>query len=405
MKGNGIMMQPDVLLPEGKMIEYKANFPADLYKMVKLVVAIANNGGGYLVYGVRESKDGFLVEGLNYDRETTLSRISTLLNVNTIGLKYHLDEQIVDEKRILKIEVEPSSETAFFSRTETSPERQIAYGFALDKNERRGVTTDVKMAYKRVFKYMTLEAFITSMFCKSWRFFEPSIWNDRFEQRFYCANYRVAGAEGNTPQLFATCVTREPNSEAAWKVYSHGQGLGMHCVQLELDVVKLRNEIRESGLQLEEKFVTYESENYITELHKKKSPKSAYRKYFEPFTRASFLDLLSLKRKAYEYEQEIRFFVIQKSPSFKRNTCKKAEHQDIKINWSSVIQKVRIDKNCTPAELVSIQRACYEVGIDPQFKGFSFIPGTSTPPLGAKRVEFSAFNIDEMPGTNKIAIY
>ena len=75
------------------------------------------------------------------------------------------------------------------------------------------------MRYTKVFKYMTLDVFLTSLYCGTWRFFEPSKWKDKFEQRFYCANYALPTAKGHTPQLFATCVTRGKNSEAAWKVY------------------------------------------------------------------------------------------------------------------------------------------------------------------------------------------
>lgn len=176
---------------------------------------------------------------------------------------------------------------------------------------------------------MTLDVFLTSLYCGTWRFFEPSKWKDKFEQRFYCANYALPTAKGHTPQLFATCVTRAKNSEAAWKVYSNGQGLGAHCLQLELDIIELRKQLRASGLHFEEKLIEYESENKIMNLHKKRKP--YYKDYFSSFTLNSFLRLLSLKREAYSYEEELRLFVIPKTNG-KRNKCKKAQHQDLKIN-------------------------------------------------------------------------
>lgn len=396
---------PDGILPDGRVVEYKARMPRETADVAKAIVAVANFGGGLLVYGVREYRNVLELVGVVYERNDFMDLLKRAVWRLTIGVHCNIEEQVVENKTIVVITVNAPVSTTYFSRKESSPERQIEYTFERDDDGKLRIVAKTKMQYKRVFKYMTLEAFITSMYCKSWRFFEPSKWNDKFEQRFYCANYHVAGAKDNTPQLFATCVTREKNSEAAWKVYSHGQGLGMHCLQLELDIVKLRGEIRNSGLSYEERPVSYENEGYITELHKKRNPNSGYKKYFAPFSKASFLNLLALKRKAYAYEQEVRLFVIKKNPSQNRNTYKKAEHQDISIDWKSVIKSVRVDKNCTPAELVSIQQACYYVGIEPKFSGFNPVPGNVSAPAGSTPIDFTAFNIDDMPGTARITIY
>ena len=247
---------------------------------------------------------------------------------------------------------------------------------------------------------MTLEAFLTSLYCRTWRFFEPSKWNDKFEQRFYCANYTIPTAIGNTPQLFATCVTRERNSEAAWKVYSHGQGLGARCLQLELDTVELRKQLRATGYQFEEKSIEYIPENVILDLHKKRKP--YYKKYFTPFTLDSYLRLLSLKRNAYAYEKGLRLFIIPHNGKL-RNKGKKAQAMDIKIDWKNVIKRVRVDKKCSDAELASIQRACFSVGINPIIKNYNFI-GIVPIPSNLKDIEFERFDIDDMPGTNSITI-
>lgn len=241
---------------------------------------------------------------------------------------------------------------------------------------------------------------MTSLYHKTWRFFEPSKWNDKYEQRFYCANYRLPAAIGNTPQLFATCVTRAMNSEAAWKVYANGQGLGAHCLQFELDIVELRKQLRASGHRLEERPIEYKSEKEILELHKKRSP--YYPKYFGSFSFDSFLKLLSLKREAYTYEQEVRLFIIPKAGGT-RNKNRKAKSLDINIDWTKVINKVRIDKKCTDAELVSLQQACFFVGINPIINNYRFIGNKPIPP-GLKNVDFERFDIDDMPGAKSITI-
>lgn len=392
------------IMADARVIEYKSNIPKNISIIARTLVAIANYGGGLLIFGIGIAKNRLYVQGIHCDIINLAGYFDNIVKKLTTGIHYTFEEQNINGKLIVILSVDAATSTSYFLRKESSPERQIAYSFEKGDNEKPIIYSKARMTYNKVFKYMTLEAFITSMYCRTWRFFEPSKWNDKFEQRFYCANYNIEGAEDNTPQLFATCVTREKNSEAAWKVYSHGQGLGMHCVQLEINIVELRSQILRTGLTYEEKIVKYESEEYITRLHDKKNPKSGYKKYFDPFCRDSFLNLLSLKREAYRYEQEVRLFVIRKNPSTKRNIFKNAVHEDIKIDWKKIIKRVRVDKNCTPAELVSIKQACFEVGVEPVFHGFDFIPGNSTPPPGAKKVVFSAFNIDDMPGSSKIII-
>ncbi|MGN0209939.1 MAG: hypothetical protein ACI391_02350 [Muribaculaceae bacterium] len=135
-------------------------------------------------------------------------------------------------------------------------------------------------------------------------------------------------------------------------------------------------------------------------MHKKGKP--YYKEYFSSFTLDSFLNLLSLKRDAYAYEQELRLFVVPMNGG-KRNTSKKAQHQDLKIRWRDVISKVRIDKKCSDAELVSIQRACISVGINPVIDNYTFI-GNMVLPNGLKNVKFERYDIDDMPGSSRITI-
>lgn len=248
---------------------------------------------------------------------------------------------------------------------------------------------------------MTIEAFLISLYAKTWRFFEPNKWNDKYEQRFYCAKYQIPDAEHATPQLFATCVTRKQNSEAAWKVYSHGQGLGSHCVQLELDIDELRAELRNNGLGIAEMPVEYKEENYILDLHKKDKSKD-YAKYFTSFSFDKFLKLLTLKRDAYSYEQEIRIFAIPKDYA-QRSLGNTSQCKDLAIDWSKVIRKVRIDQDCTDAELISVQQACFFVGINPIIQGYAFI-GNIHKPANCVDKEFERFDIDAMPGSSRITI-
>ena len=388
----------DGVLDDGRFVEFKVKIPNNLDKLVRLIVAMANSNGGLIIFGVDERT--MSVIGILGNCESHKQKIATEIKRLSIGITYTLITETINDKDVIILEINKSKSTSFFSRVETTPARQIVYKFKeIDKGQ-YGISNENEMRYSKVYKYMTLEAFLTSLYCRTWRFFEPSKWNDKFEQRFYCANYTLPAAIANTPQLFATCITRERNSEAAWKVYSHGQGLGAHCLQLELDVVELRKQLRDTGYQFEERPIEYISENAILDLHKKRKP--YYKKYFTTFTLDSYLRLLSLKRDAYTYEKELRLFIIPHN-GMRRNKGKKAQFMDINIDWKNIITRVRVDKKCSDAELVSIQRACFTIGINPVIKNYNFI-GTVPIPSGLKDVEFEKFDIDEMPGTSSITI-
>ena len=387
----------DGKLEDGRLVEFKTNIPRNFDNLIRQVVAMANTVGGLILFGVDERTSS--VVGIHGDYNLLIRNLESAIRKLSLGIPYQISHEVVNGRNVVILEIMKATSTTYFSRVDTTPARQIAYRYTEGVLGKLSISKE-EMRYTKVFKYMTLEAFLTSLYCETWRFFEPSKWNDKFEQRFYCAKYKLPNAIGKTPQLFATCVTRAKNSEAAWKVYSNGQGLGAHCLQLELDIVELRKQLRASGLRFEEKLIVYKPENVIMDLHKKRKP--SYKKYFYPFTLDSFLNLLSLKRDAYTYEQELRLFIIPTNGGT-RNNCKKAQYRDLKIKWRDVISKVRIDKNCSDAELVSIQRACFFAGINPKIKNYNFI-GNIIPPKGVKDVEFERFDIDDMPGTSKITI-
>ena len=109
-----------------------------------------------------------------------------------------------------------------------------------------------------------------------------------------------------------------------------------------------------------------------------------------------------MKRDAYSYEQEVRLFAIPKDYA-ERSRGNKSQSKDLAIDWSKVIRKVKIDKTCTDAELISVQQACFSAGINPVINGYKFIGGILK---SAKCVdiEFERFDIDAMPGSSRITI-
>ncbi|MBR3652687.1 MAG: hypothetical protein IKN60_01890 [Bacteroidales bacterium] len=247
--------------------------------------------------------------------------------------------------------------------------------------------------YPRVYKYMTLDAFIASMESRTWRFYEPIHWNDKYERRFYCANYQnVTNNPADTPMLYATCVTKTRNSEAAWKVYAGREGLKSHCVQLELDIVEMLYQLQLSNFSIYEKSIQYKRDQYIDTLHKNTAPD--YPIYFHGFGFDSFLNLLSLKRDAYSYENELRFFAVPEV--LEPRSTKDGRGHDFDFAWKDVVKSIRIDSSCSDSELYAFRHSCWAAGIDPIIAGKTLRGTYLGNPLTLRQVDVELFDIDEM---------
>lgn len=392
----------DGTLREDASIEMKRWLPnKDI--LAKVLVGLANAGGGHLIIGIEESAKGFKAVGLKEGEDAAIRMVETVCNEFSIHIHTTVTKTKVKGNDILIVEIYPINAITYYSRS-SSPERLYAYTRNEDGSTQK---TDDTKTYQKIYKYMTLETFMTCLYTGTWRFFEPNKWQDKYERRFYCAKYQFPNAHEAAPKLFATCVTRERNSEASWKVYAGGTGLSQHCLQLELNLVEFRKQLQASGLLLEENVVTYEYDGYIEKLHQPTNIN--YRLYFQPFSRRNFISLLSLKRKAYEYEKEVRFFLIPKDPQGERSHGKqKSDFQDIPIKWAKLIKSVRIDKHCSQAELKSLQQACFAAGINPKFSCGALMGGGKkphdTPPTNSVDIDFDLFCIDDMQGSSRLKI-
>lgn len=396
-----IQLIKDGTLRENASVEMKRSL-TNKDMLAKVLVGLANAGGGHLIIGIEEGVNGCKAVGLRGSEGAAIRMVETVCNEFSIHINTAVTKANVKGNDILIVEVHPLNAVTYYSRP-SSPERLYAYTRIGDGST---LKTDDTKTYQKIYKYMTLETFMTCLYTGTWRFFEPNKWQDKYERRFYCADYQFPNAHDTAPKLFATCVTRERNSEASWKVYAGGTGLNQHCLQLELNLVEFRKQLQASEFLLEEKVVTYEHDGYIENLHK--TANSNYHNYFQPFSRRNFISLLSLKRKAYEYEKEVRFFLIPKNPQGERSHGKqKSDYQDIPIKWAKLIKSVRIDKHCSPAELKSLQQACFAAGINPKFSCGALMGGGKPhdiPPSHSIDIAFDLFCIDDMQGSSRLKI-
>lgn len=215
------------------------------------------------------------------------------------------------------------------------------------------------------YKYMDLE---TAMLClrnSTIRFAQPDTWPDKYEGRFYNADYsNVAKDTTLTPKLYACCITFTKVSEAAWNTYTYNKsGIGSRCVQFVFDRTKFRKYLDQfathnkvAKYDIYEGAVTYELSDFqINNLHLKESP--LYSIYFNNFELKNYLNLMLIKRPAFKYEEEHRFFCIP------RDQQHIEKYIDIPISWKDIIREIRVDERCSGVEMEAFIAFCAKYGI------------------------------------------
>lgn len=183
-----------------------------------------------------------------------------------------------------------------------------------------------------IYKYLPC-FYLDSLFSKGLRFCKPDTWLDRGEKRFYEADYCSIKENFVRPVLFATCFTKNKNSEASWKVYNNysigpetadKRSIANDCrmVQLKINRAKLRRELanycktkKDSVLGIYEGEVCYIPTHTYLNCHLPgiNGAKSLHNSLFgnDDFNLDNYLSVCLMKRKEFfEYEQELRYFLI-----------------------------------------------------------------------------------------------
>lgn len=227
------------------------------------------------------------------------------------------------------------------------------------------------------YKYLDLESAFLSLKNGNLKFVEPTRWEDKYEGRFYNADYKNVSAnpDKDAPFLYACCVTNKPHNEAAWKVYTYGKtGMGNHCVQLKINREKFRLELAKnvSGINtIMEGQVFYYSENLINEIHKKEIRTKAgkkrninYDNIFGHFDFVSYMNLLLLKRDFFFHESEVRLFIIPEKAPQKKAKLSKGQYGTeiyVPITWANIIEEIRIDSRCSDLEYELFKEQCLKM--------------------------------------------
>jgi len=161
----------------------------------------------------------------------------------------------------------------------------------------------------RLFKYWSYSRIMELLLNKELVFVSPKLWKDPFEKMYLDTDYTELGFK--QPKIYCFCVTTAlKNEEAAWKIYSVNNERTLRC-SIETNALF---EIL-SQFAYENNFdVYFGNANYklnAKEISDLQFPYSKYHNtYFSDFSIEKYLNVMTIKRHAFEYENELRIFMV-----------------------------------------------------------------------------------------------
>ena len=215
-----------------------------------------------------------------------------------------------------------------------------------------------------MYKYMDIETAIKCLKGRNIMFVEPILWPDKYESRFYTANYSKIVKDFNniTPKLYACCFTFSRASEAAWKTYSYEKtGLASRCVQFRINKRLFREALnrfaKENQCKIYEGPIDYSLTDFqINNVHLPSSGMLYDQVFKVNFKLNNYLSLLLIKRQAFNYENEYRYFIVPNNGVADENIFPI-------IPWSDIIVEVKVDKECSDIEIEILSKYLQESGV------------------------------------------
>lgn len=158
-----------------------------------------------------------------------------------------------------------------------------------------------------VYRYMHYARAVSLIENKEISFADPKIWEDPFEKRFACGNYK---AKNFIPKQFAClCVTTEhgENEAAFWRAFDPEGKRDLVQVTFDFEILlkSLDKFAKEHNAKVYIKACNYK---YTTD-ELKSSGKDSFLKGVKRIGEKRFINLMSLKRRAFASENELRFFI------------------------------------------------------------------------------------------------
>jgi len=174
-----------------------------------------------------------------------------------------------------------------------------------------------------VYKYMPIDRALEMLNEKTITLVSPDLWKDPYEKKYLHTNFKTAGF--HQPPIYCLCARKDYlNEEASWKIYSEGDynpAVLFHFKTVEL--LKCLVEYgKTQGFDVYLSEVDYMSLKEINNIGKNGT--TEYSRFFIPkFGLPEYLKLMSVKRISYEYEHELRIFLVPNNDNIEK--CKEDE--------------------------------------------------------------------------------
>ena len=158
-------------------------------------------------------------------------------------------------------------------------------------------------------KYLPLTYLTGDINNKTITFVSPTKWSDSFETRYYQLKNYNKKIGFNEPCIFCMCLTskQSTNEDAMWRVYAKPHE---EMVKANINIKNLLKILDSQSIEQNFKVyigeVIYTNKKDILEI----TPKKNKVFFSNNFGTANYLSLMSLKRCAYNYENEIRIFIV-----------------------------------------------------------------------------------------------
>lgn len=187
--------------------------------------------------------------------------------------------------------------------------------------------------YKRIHHHTTIDFFTSILNMNKLTFVSPASWNDPYEKFFYERDYILMGKKIQLPvrnRLFALCVTGTSSSEAFWKVYSPLED-GIRLTFKTEDFINVFLD-KINNVEIYIGKVNYKSTKEFFKLDANKH--ELISELNESSIGKSQIDLMIQKRKAFEYENELRIMIIPKEKKTSKKLSIRADIRDFTENYS-----------------------------------------------------------------------
>ncbi len=177
-----------------------------------------------------------------------------------------------------------------------------------------------KKAPPTVYRYMPFSRAMEWFTDKEIIFVNPELWEDPFEKRFLNGDYR--NAKYKIKQLACLCVTTEhgENEAAAWRSFDKD---GKHnLVQVTLDLGVLLKAVNDFAKKCGATVYVKAADYSFTSDQIKSSGKKIFLPDLLEIVYEDFINLMSIKRRAFAFEKEMRILIYGDKLPFDGNILK-----------------------------------------------------------------------------------